>query len=111
MTPAVAAAKRAGIAFELHEYEHDPAHESYGLEAAEALGVAPERVFKTLVAKLAGAGLAVGIPSLMFYRYFRGRVNALTVDLEQEAIRLVEVIHGEREQYGPVRGAPLHRVS
>ena len=61
MTPAVAAAKRAGIEFELHAYEHDPTHESYGLEAAEALGQAPERVFKTLVAKLAGGVLAVGI--------------------------------------------------
>ncbi len=42
------------------------------------------------------AGLSVGIPSLMFHRYFRGRVNALTVNMEQAAIRLVEVIHGER---------------
>ena len=56
------------------------------------------------------AGLSVGIPALMFFRYFKGRVNALTVDLEQEAIRLVEVMHGEREQPGPARGA-LHRVS
>jgi len=56
------------------------------------------------------AGLSVGIPSLMFYRYFRGRINALTVDMEQEAIRLVEVLQGEREQVGPARGN-LHRVS
>ncbi len=42
------------------------------------------------------AGLSVGIPSLMFYRYFRGRVNELTVGLEQEALRLVEIIHGDR---------------
>lgn len=61
MTPAVAAAKRAGIEHRLHEYEHDPSHESYGQEAAEALGQAPERVFKTLVAKLAGGSLAVGV--------------------------------------------------
>jgi biopolymer transport protein ExbB len=55
------------------------------------------------------AGLSVGIPSLMFYRYFRGRVNALTVNMEQEAIRLVEVIHGDRP--APAPAATLHRVS
>ena len=49
MTPAVVAAERAGIPFTLHEYEHDPKAESYGLEAAEKTGVEPERVFKTLV--------------------------------------------------------------
>lgn len=42
------------------------------------------------------AGLTVGIPALMFYRYFRGKVNELTVSLEQEALRLVEIIHGDR---------------
>ena len=49
MTPAVVAAERAGIPFTLHEYEHDPKAESYGLEAAEKTGVDPARVFKTLV--------------------------------------------------------------
>ena len=49
MTPAVVAAERAGITFTLHEYEHDPKAESYGLEAAEKTGVDPARVFKTLV--------------------------------------------------------------
>ena len=53
-TPAIAAAERAGIAFTLHEYEHDPAAESYGLEAAEKLGVDPARVFKTLVVSVDG---------------------------------------------------------
>ena len=56
------------------------------------------------------AGLSVGIPALMFYRYFRGRVNALTVNMEQEAIRLVEVLHGEREQLSAPASA-LHSVS
>ncbi len=42
-------------------------------------------------------GLSVGIPTLMFYRYFRGRVNSLTVDMEEQAIRFVEVIHGDRQ--------------
>jgi biopolymer transport protein ExbB len=44
------------------------------------------------------AGLAVAIPSLIFHRYFQGRVVELTVQMEQEALRLVEVLHGEREE-------------
>jgi biopolymer transport protein ExbB len=48
-------------------------------------------------------GLAVAIPSLMFYRYFRGRVNQLLLEMEQEAVKLVEILHGEREQEA---GAP-----
>ena len=43
-------------------------------------------------------GLAVAIPSLMFYRYFRGRVNELLLEMEQEAVKLVEILHGEREK-------------
>jgi Cys-tRNA(Pro)/Cys-tRNA(Cys) deacylase len=53
-TPAIAAAERAGIDFRLHAYEHDPAAESYGLEAAEKLGLDPDTVFKTLVVDLDG---------------------------------------------------------
>ena len=60
MTPAVVAAQRAGISFALHEYEHDPKADSYGLEAAARLGVHPERVFKTLVVSQDGT-LAVAI--------------------------------------------------
>jgi Cys-tRNA(Pro)/Cys-tRNA(Cys) deacylase len=48
-TPAIAVLEREGIPFRLHEYELDPRAESYGLEAAEKLGVEPARVFKTLV--------------------------------------------------------------
>ncbi|MFP4131517.1 MotA/TolQ/ExbB proton channel family protein [Thiohalospira sp.] len=47
-------------------------------------------------------GLAIAIPSLMFYRYFRGRVDELVLRMEEEALKLVEVIHGERE---PEEGA------
>ena len=43
------------------------------------------------------AGLSVAIPSLMFYRYFRGKVDALVLKMEDEALKMVEVIHGERE--------------
>ena len=59
-TPATLALTAAGIAFELHHYEHDPRAASYGLEAAHALGVEPARVFKTLMANLDGT-LVTGI--------------------------------------------------
>ena len=59
-TTATLALERAKIPFTLHEYPHDPRHDSYGLEASEALGVPPERVFKTLVAAVDGK-LAVGV--------------------------------------------------
>src|SRR5690606_30230065 len=46
--------------FTLHPYEHDPAAQAYGEEAADALGVPHERIFKTLVAETEG-GLAVAV--------------------------------------------------
>ena len=67
-TPAIVAAERAGIAFEVLEYGHVPGAESYGLEAALALGVAPELVFKTLIASVEigdGAKLVVAIIPVM----------------------------------------------
>jgi Cys-tRNA(Pro)/Cys-tRNA(Cys) deacylase len=59
-TPAVRVAEAAGIAFTLHEYEHDPGAASYGDEAAAKLDVDPERLFKTLVVSVDGA-LAVAL--------------------------------------------------
>jgi Cys-tRNA(Pro)/Cys-tRNA(Cys) deacylase len=53
-TPAIVAAERAGVAFRVHEYAHDEAAGSYGLEAVEKLGVDPARVFKTLVVSVDG---------------------------------------------------------
>ncbi len=59
-TPATVALTAAGIPFTVHAYDHDPAAASYGLEAAEALGVEPDRVFKTLLADTE-LGLVVGV--------------------------------------------------
>lgn len=42
-------------------------------------------------------GLIVAIPSMIFYRFFRGRVDALLVEMEQQALRLVDIVHGERK--------------
>lgn len=54
MTPAIKAAEAAGVAVRVHEYRHDPGNSNYGLEAAEALGLDPARVFKTLLVALNG---------------------------------------------------------
>jgi biopolymer transport protein ExbB len=42
-------------------------------------------------------GLVVAIPSMIFYRYFRGRVDSLIVEMESQAVRLVEILHGDRQ--------------
>ncbi|MFC9354137.1 Cys-tRNA(Pro) deacylase [Arthrobacter sp. NPDC057013] len=59
-TPATAVLAAAGVSFTLHPYSHDPAAASYGMEAAEVLGIDPARVFKTLMVEVEGK-LAVGV--------------------------------------------------
>ncbi len=59
-TPATALLAKQRITHTVHAYEHDPRRAGYGQEASDALGVAPERVFKTLVAQVDGA-LTVGV--------------------------------------------------
>ena len=61
MTPAVNAAKKLKIPFNLHKYKHDPEHGAYGIEAAEKLNIDPARVYKTLVAQLDNNELTVAI--------------------------------------------------
>ena len=62
VTPATIAATKAGIGFVVHEYDRDPSGPmSYGLEAAEALGVEQSRVHKTLIADVAGIGFVVAV--------------------------------------------------
>jgi Cys-tRNA(Pro)/Cys-tRNA(Cys) deacylase len=61
-TPATVALTRAGIAFTLHAYAHDPRATSYGSEAAEALGLDPDRVFKTLLAEVDGTLVVAVVP-------------------------------------------------
>jgi Cys-tRNA(Pro)/Cys-tRNA(Cys) deacylase len=59
---ATRAARQGGVAFEVHEYRHDPRAESYGLEAASALELDPARVFKTLVVDLDGSLATCVVP-------------------------------------------------
>jgi Cys-tRNA(Pro)/Cys-tRNA(Cys) deacylase len=60
-TPATRAARRAGVPFAVHEYRHDPGAASYALEAAEALGLDPARVYKTLIVTPGADALVVCI--------------------------------------------------
>ncbi len=62
-TPATLALTRAGVAFELFPYDYDPDAPRVGLQAAEALGRAPEQVFKTLMTLVDGAPACVIVPS------------------------------------------------
>lgn len=61
MTPAIKALQKAKIPFATHEYHQDPTAESYGLEAADKMGVNPAQVFKTLVVMLDTKDYAVAI--------------------------------------------------
>jgi Cys-tRNA(Pro)/Cys-tRNA(Cys) deacylase len=85
-TPAIATVERAGVAFTVHEYDHDPAADSYGLEAAEKLGVDPARLFKTLVADNDGELVVACVPT------------AAQLDLKElgKRARLAEKTHAER---------------
>jgi len=62
-TPATLALEKSGVAFRLHEYDYDPHAPKIGLQAAQALGVAPERLLKTLMAKAGGEVVCVLAPS------------------------------------------------
>ncbi len=89
-TPATVALARAGVAHELRPYEHDPRAESYGAEAAEALGVDPTRVLKTLVARLDDRELVVAVVPV-----------AGQLDLKA----LARALGGSRAQLAPVADA------
>lgn len=90
-TPATALLDRQKVAHELHAYEHDPRHESYGLEAAEALGIPPERVFKTLVAEVDGR-LAVGVVPVTGQLVLK----ALAAALKGKKAKMADVAAAER---------------
>jgi len=62
-TPATLALQKAKVAFDLHEYEYDPNAERIGMQAAEALGIDPARLLKTLMAKAGDETVCVLAPS------------------------------------------------
>jgi biopolymer transport protein ExbB len=48
-----------------------------------------------------GFGLVIAIPAMIFFRHFRGRVEGFVVEMEQQAAKLVDVVHGERFEFQP----------
>ena len=80
-TPAVVELERAGVAFSVHEFGHEPGERNYGAAAAAALGVEPERVFKTLLADVVdarGATIqAVGIVPVTMQLSLKGLAAAV----------------------------------
>lgn len=68
-------------------------------EVITALGIGDPGVLAAGISEAlitTATGLTIAIPSLMFYRYFRGRVEALVVTMEREALKLIEATHGEQ---------------
>lgn len=91
-TPAIHALLEAGVEHGVHEYHHDPSTElSYGMEAATALGIEPEQVFKTLCAEVDGH-LSVGIVPVV------GKLDlkALAKALGGKRAEMAEPKHAER---------------
>ena len=64
MTPAIRLLEQAGVPFQLHTYEHDAACTDFGLEAAQKLGIDPQRMFKTLVVRCDTGILAIALVSV-----------------------------------------------
>ncbi len=86
-TPAIASLVRAGVEHRVHSYPHDPAVESFGEEAVEALGVDAGRVFKTLVVST-GATLVVGIvpvPAMLDLKALATVIGAKRLDMADPA--------------------------
>lgn len=79
MTPAIKLARKAGIDFQTHSYVHDKDAESYGEEAAEKLGQAVDRVFKTLVVEADDRSLAVAVVPVSGQLDLKGMASALKV--------------------------------
>lgn len=80
MTPAIQLAKQRGLDYQLHEYTHDSSAASYGLEAAEKLGVEVKQVFKTLVVSTDHGSLAVAILPVDRTLNFKKMAKALSAN-------------------------------
>ena len=85
MTPAIELAKQLNLDYQLHDYNHDSQAPSYGLEAAEKLGVAAEQVYKTLVVQTENNKLAVAIVPVNSSVNFKKMAKAISCKKVQMA--------------------------
>jgi Cys-tRNA(Pro)/Cys-tRNA(Cys) deacylase len=90
-TPALDVAESAGITYSVHAYEHDPSHESFGIEAAEKLGIDPLRVFKTLIVAN-DKELCVGVVPAALHLDLKAMASALNV----KSVVMADVALAER---------------
>jgi Cys-tRNA(Pro)/Cys-tRNA(Cys) deacylase len=104
MTPAILLVRKAKIAHDVLAYEHDPAAESYGREAVDALRLEPATVFKTLVADAEGVGLVCAVvPVLMMLD-----LKALADAVGARRVRMADPAAAERAPGSVVGGlSPL----
>jgi Cys-tRNA(Pro)/Cys-tRNA(Cys) deacylase len=110
-TPATRALDLLGVKWTGHVYDHDPRERNFGQEAAEALGLDPHRVFKTLVVSIEGQGLAVAIlpvSDLLDLRAFAGALGGKRADLAEigAAERTTGYVHGGISPIGQRRALP-----
>ncbi len=112
MTPAIKAARAAGIVHSVLEYAHDPAAPSYGLEAAQALELDPCSVFKTLVVETAARTWAVALVPVASQLDLKAMAAALAVrraDMAraEDAQRLTGYVVGGISPLGQKRRLPM----
>ena len=84
-TPATTALTAAGVPYTVRGYEHDPSTTAYGMEAAEALGVDPARVFKTLLVDT-GSALAVPVDRQLDLKAVSAALGAKKVTMADPAL-------------------------
>jgi Cys-tRNA(Pro)/Cys-tRNA(Cys) deacylase len=106
-TPAIAAAEEAGIRFSLHEYDHDPRSESYGLEAAARLDFEAERLFKTLVVSVDG-GLRVALVPVSAQLDLKALGKRARMADKGQAQRATGYVSGGTSPLGQRRRLPTH---
>ena len=72
--------------------------EIFGSQGGTGMSSSPQQLAHGISVALynTAAGLIVAIPSMIFYRHYRGKVDGLVVEMETQAIKLVEIVHGDR---------------
>jgi Cys-tRNA(Pro)/Cys-tRNA(Cys) deacylase len=110
VTPAVRALETAGVAFTLHPYRHSPGTDSFGEEAANALGLEPDRVFKTLLVTTDGAPAVAVVPVLrrLAPKAVAAALGAKRVEMcaPDEAQRITGYVVGGISPFGQRRRLP-----